>query len=436
MDKAKMKELREERGRAVQESRVLLEKAEGEGRDLTAEEEVQYTKIMEAVNSLRSRIDRGETDMLLDDELSKSVVEPNKPDPDKTDLGGDDKRKIPEMKYDARFCGMPLEIKAEGERATREYGDNFKRYLKEGLKSLNIDEVRALQADDDKGGGFLIAPQQFMLQLIQNVDDILHIRSKATVIPLTTSDSLGVPTLDTDLDDAEWTPEIGTAPEDTALQVGKRELEPFQLAKLVKVSRKLIRNSALPIDGIIRQRLAYKFALTEEKAYLTGTGAMEPLGVFTASDNGIPTSRDVNTDMASDDWTADGIRSIRGALKQVYRRNASWMLHRDGITRISKLKTGDSQYIWQPGLQAGDPDRLLGHPILESENVPNTYSNNLYVGLFGDLSWYWIAISLNLEVQILQELYAVTNQVGYIGRQEVDGMPVLAEAFVRAKLGA
>ena len=57
-----------------------------------------------------------------------------------------------------------------------------------------------------------------------------------------------------------------------------------------------------------------------------------------------------------------------------------------------------------------------------------------YVGLFGDFSNYWIVDALSMQIQRLSELYAETNQVGFIGRLETDGAPVLEEAFVRVRL--
>jgi hypothetical protein len=38
-----------------------------------------------------------------------------------------------------------------------------------------------------------------------------------------------------------------------------------------------------------------------------------------------------------------------------------------------------------------------------------------------------------VQFQVLNELYAVTNQIGYIGRKETDAQPVMGEAFVRLK---
>ena len=81
-------------------------------------------------------------------------------------------------------------------------------------------------------------------------------------------------------------------------------------------------------------------------------------------------------------------------------------------------------------------DHLLatGLQFFMSEYVPNTFTTGKYVGILGDFSFYWIVDALNLEVQRLDELYAATNQIGFIGRMETDGMPVLEEAFVRVAL--
>ena len=112
------------------------------------------------------------------------------------------------------------------------------------------------------------------------------------------------------------------------------------------------------------------------------------------------------------------------------------MWHRDALKRIRKLKDTDGQYLWQPGLQGGQPDRILDIPFLDSEFVPNTFTANQYVGILGDFKHYMIAEALDIEIQRLSELYAESNQIGFIGRYEGDGMPVLEEAFIRIKMGS
>ena len=91
----------------------------------------------------------------------------------------------------------------------------------------------------------------------------------------------------------------------------------------------------------------------------------------------------------------------------------------------------NGQYLWQPGLREGNPDILLGMPVDESEKVPNTFTTQLYVGILAQWRYYYIADALDMEIQTLDQLYAETNEIGYIGRLKNDGMPVLEEAFVR-----
>jgi HK97 family phage major capsid protein len=172
-----------------------------------------------------------------------------------------------------------------------------------------------------------------------------------------------------------------------------------------------------------------------EDKYLTGSGAQEPLGVFTPSTDGISTSRDVSTGSATS-ITADGLIDAKFALKAAYRSAAvspRWLFHRDAIKIVSKLKDTTNQYLWQPGLQAGQPDRLLNFPVDESERVPSTFTTGLYVGLLAVWRYYEIADALDMEMQQLNELYAGTNQVGWIFRMKTDGLPTLEEAFVRLK---
>lgn len=296
-------------------------------------------------------------------------------------------------------------------------------------------ESRAFQADSDVEGGYLSRGEQFVARLIQAVDDQVFMRQLATVMPVEAGfTSLGVPTLDTDAEDTDWTVELGTGNEEDSIRFGKRSLTPHPLAKRVKLSRELLRAAALDPEGIVISRIAYKSGITKEKGYLTGSGAQQPLGVFTASDDGVPTSRDVSTGNTATALTFDGLIENKYNLKGQYWARARWLFHRDAVKQISKLKDGDGQYIWRPSVREGEPDTILGHGMSVSEYVPNTFTTGLYVGMFGDFSHYWIADSLGMTLQRLVELYAETNQIGFILREQSDGMPVLAEAFSRVTL--
>lgn len=296
-------------------------------------------------------------------------------------------------------------------------------------------ESRALQVDLDESGGYTVPEQEFVPQLIKAIDNLTFVRQRATVLPpITSAQSIGMPSLDADPADGDWTGEITAVTFDTTMDFGKRELHPRPIFKGIKVSETLLRLSPLGIEQLVRDRFAYKFAVTEEQAFLTGTGANQPLGLFTASANGIPTTRDVSTGNTTTAITVDGLIEAQYSVKEGYQRNAEWIFSRTAVKNIRKLKDGDGQYIWAPGLAGGQPATILDKPFHMSEYAPSTFTTGLYVGLYGDLKYYWIADALTLTLKRLNELYALTNQIGFIARLETDGLPVLGEAFARVTL--
>ena len=407
----KLIELREDRNRIVTQMRGLLDKAEAEKRNLTAEEQGKYDELFAEQDKRAKAIETEQRQMDLERNLADAELR-NK------DTGRD---------KGANPSGS--------KRGTDEYRDAFGRFLRDGKSGISVDEYRALQADSQIAGGYLVAPIQLVESLIIALDNETFIRAKATKFRVESAAALGAPRLDADPDDAAWTGEIRTGSEDSAMSFGARELHPHPLAKRIKISNKLLRASAMSVESLVQARLAYKFGITQEKGFLLGTGAGQPLGLFVSSAQGISTARDVSTDNTATDITMDGLLNAKYSLKGQYQKTGEWLFHRDGVKKIAKLKDGEGQYLWQPSKRESEPDMLLGRPINMSEYVPNTFTTGLYVGMFGDFSKYWIADALDMQIQALKELYAETNQTGYIGRLESDGMPVLEEAFARIKLG-
>jgi len=412
----KVRKLRADRAKIVSDQRALLDKAEAEKRAMSADENTNYENMDTEVDRLTREIDREEK-LATREASMRETVDTFKPAP----AGGTEART-------AEYRGHKIEL-------SKREGANEKA-LRMLLTGVSVPEIRALQADADIYGGFLVAPTQFVLRLIQAVDNLVFIRNMATVFPVTKSESLGAPSLDNDPADPTWTGEISSASEDSTLSFGKRELTPHPLSKLLKVSEKLLRVSAMDVESLVIERLAYKFAVVEEYAYLLGSGSNQPVGVFTAASAGvgISTGRDVSTGNTATAITFDGLMEALYSLKSQYHPKATWIFHRNGIKKARKLKDGDGQYIWNPDVKGGQPDMILGRPYKMSEYVPDTWTASQYVGIIGDFSHYWIADALDMRVQRLNELYAATNQVGFIGRRESDGMPVLEEAFARVKL--
>lgn len=458
-----IQQLREKRGAIYNELKALKSKADAEKRDLTGEEDAKFKQMFADQDELRAEVQVREEELRRDEQLNALGREldgggggggsdPTGPGPraePRVHPAVDrELRWRPELHPGSRRRAAERVVAFAGKASSPEYRAAFQRYLVGGSSRLDqrasnlleqgTAERRAIQADSAPDGGYLQAPPQMLAGLLRAVEDEVLIRRYATVHFVPTAASLGVLTEDASLDEFEWTSEIGDAKEDENLKFGKRELFPQPLSKLIKVSRKLLRASTMDVEGIINARAAYKYGVTEEKAFLTGNGVKKPLGLFVASDDGIPASRDISAGHTSGTALgADHFIRVKYSLKSQYQPNARWLFHRDIVMNICLLKDGEGRYIWKPGLEEGSPDMLLGKPILMSEWTPNVIASGLYIGLYGDLSYYHIVDALNMEVQVLTELYSRTNQNGYIFRREVDAMPVSpgsGEAFTRCKM--
>lgn len=429
-----IKEILEARAKLIKDARALVDKAETEKRDPSAEERQQFDTHMADADKLKDEADQLQADIENRSKLeaAEKELEASRGRQSQQSAGAANEPEVRTVKLRDSVMGDSRSVRLSGPLTTPEYEEGFRNFLLTGR------DTRALQKDSDTAGGFLSTPLVWMAELIRKVDDLTFMRQICRVLPpLVSAESVGAPSLDNDPADPTWTAEIAIGSEDSTMSFGGRELTPSPLAQFIKVSKTLLRRSAISADIIVRDRLAYKIAIVAENAFLNGSGAAgQPLGVFEASSLGISTGRDVSTGNTSATPTFDGLKEAKYFLKGQYRGRANWIFHRTIVKLISKLKDGEGRYIWQPSVVINDPDVILGMPVRESEFAPNTISSSEYVGILGDFSNYWIVDALTATIQVLVELYAGANQVGYLSRQEFDGMPVLEEAFVRVKLGS
>lgn len=404
----KIVDLLQERYALAQKAKEVIKAAEG--RELTAEERSSYDKIMADVDKIGAKVDEMKADEARASKLADLEKEMEKPQTRavKPDLGEQVER-----------------------RASSEYRRAFASYL----TATSVPELsRALQMDLDASGGYTVVPQQFLAELIEAMKAQFPVRGLARAITVTGADSLGIPKLDNRPADPTWVSELSAGSEDSTLSFGKRELRPQPLAQYIKVSKKLVRASALNIEQLVRDQLAYKVGYIEENAFLNGSGANQPLGVFTASADGISTDRDVSTGNTATSITADGLIEAKYKLRSAYWPRARWIFHQDAIKQIRKLKGNDGDFLWKAGLSNDRGDTILDVPLVVSELAPNTFTTGLYVGIIGDFSKYMIADALDTTIEVATELYVLTNHNAYIIRKETDGAPVLEEAFVRVTL--
>jgi HK97 family phage major capsid protein len=167
----------------------------------------------------------------------------------------------------------------------------------------------------------------------------------------------------------------------------------------------------------------------EERAFFTGDGDKKPLGILAETGGA-----ELGVTTASEHLvTFDEIFDLYYSLKSPYRRNAQFVCNETLLLQLMKLKDGNGNYIWKPGLDTAKPDTILGRPIRTSTFMP-TMSAGERVLLFGDLKNYWVADRQNRTFRRLNELYARTDQVGFLTTQRVDGRLILPESVKVLKM--
>lgn len=286
----------------------------------------------------------------------------------------------------------------------------------------------ALQVGTDSEGGYLV-PDEFERQLIEGLESENIFRRIAKVIQ-TSSGERKIPVV-ASKGDASWMDEEGSYVE-SDLSFNQVLLGAHKLGTLVKVSEELLNDSAFNLPSYIAREFARRLGSKEEEAFLVGDGVGKPLGLL--SDNSVEVGITTASDKAI---TFDNLIDLYYSVKEPYRKNSVFIMNDQTVKAIRQLKDTNGQYIWQPSLVAGTPDKILNCPVLTSPYVPEIAAGATTV-IFGDFSYYWIADREGRSFKRLNELYATTGQVGFLGSQRVDGKLILPEAvkLLKQKAGA
>ena len=220
-------------------------------------------------------------------------------------------------------------------------------------------------------------------------------------------------------------------------------LSAYKLGCMVKVSNELLNDSAFDIAAYIAQRFGVRFGNAEEDAFINGTGPSANPQTTPSQPTGILTSVTPAAGNVTDNAQTvhfDNIYKLYYSLKSPYRRKASFLCNETLLLQLMLIKDKNDNYIWKPGLDVAKPDTIMGRPNYTSSYMPAitgnaTQDKHKKVLLFGDFNYYWIADRKARTLKRLNELYAVTDQVGFIGTQRVDGKLILPEAMQVMALG-
>ena len=389
---SKILELREKRAKAWEAAKAFLDSKRGNDGLLSGEDTAAYEKMEKGVVDLGKEIDRLERAAAIDAELSSPTSKPiaNKPN------------------------NHP-----QGETKIGRATDEYRRTFWNAMRQKNFYDVgNALQVGTDSEGGYLV-PDEFEQTLVEALEEENFFRSIATVIQ-TSSGDRKIPVV-ASKGEAAWIDEEGafTEADDTFGQVS---IGAYKVGTMIKVSDELLNDSAFNLEVYISKEFGRRIGAKEEEAFFVGNSTGKPTGIFNATGgaaNGTTTSAAA--------ISFDDVMDLFYSVKSPYRKKAVWVLNDTTVKALRKLKDNNGNYIWQPSVQAGQPDMILNRPYHTSSYVPEIAAGKKVMA-FGDFSYYWIADRQGRSFKRLNELYAANGQVGFLASQRVDGKLILAEA--------
>ncbi len=242
--------------------------------------------------------------------------------------------------------------------------------------------------------------------------------------------------IDRDEADYGWVGEVSSRPDTDTPTLGKYRLEAHEMYASPKITQTLLDDAAIDIESWLANKVADKFARAENDAFANGAGVVTPRGLFTYTTEA--------TADASRDWgkfehvvsgangafhttKADPLFDLISKFKVQYLQNARWLTRREVIALVRKLKEATSdQYLWQPGLQMGQPDRLLGYPIVIDQDVPAVGTGSLSMAL-GDFSEAYQIVD-RIGMRTLRDPFTDKPYVKYYTTRRVGGGAVNFDA--------
>jgi HK97 family phage major capsid protein len=388
---ARIGDIIEERANLVTEMRTVLDTAETESRDLTAEERQEYDRREARVRELEGDIRRHEQAQRAEDLDVREFTPAEEGEPEDRTLGTD----------------------------SDEYRDALMAYVRG--EELSAEQRTTLNVGTDADGGFAVP--EFWTSLYEGLRQFGVVRGAATVVTTEMGGDLHVPKVSADATTPAIEPEQDPIADDgeTFAEV---VIGAYKYARITKASEEIVQDALFDVPSFVGRRLGEDLALATGAAYVNGTGTNQPQGLFTGATV-------ADTLAANGAITADEVIDLVYSVIAPYRVNGVFVLNDTTIAAIRKLKDANDQYLWQVSLQAGQPDTLLGYPVLSDPNVASLGAavGSKVVGFGNVARAFTIRDVLGVTIKFLDQLYAGNDQVGWRGKLRTSSAVIDANAF-------
>lgn len=308
------------------------------------------------------------------------------------------------------------------------------------LEHLSAEEQKAMQAGSDPDGGYLL-PHSTVGRVVKKLYEQSVMRQIADVQMIGTDKIEGL--VDNNEADAGWVSELGIRSDTSTPQLGKWEIQAHEMYAMPKASQKILDDAATDVEAWLAGKVADKFARVEGTAFWQGTGVGQPRGLAAyATAATADATRDwgtfehVVTGANGDFHTTqfDPVVNMIGAFKDQYLNNAQFVMRRAVRTKARLLKESTTnRYLWEPGMQVGSPERLMGYPVRVDEYMPTLATNSLSLA-FGDFKQAYQIID-RMGIRTLRDPYTAKPYVVFYSTKRTGGGAVNFEAVKFLKFG-
>ena len=328
-------------------------------------------------------------------------------------------------------------VDPEREAHRKHFGD----YFRKGVESAELKEFEQknyLNIGTASEGGYT-APQEVDRQVASILKEVSPMRQVARVI------TTGAPSY-RKLVNAKgmasgWVGEAAARTPGNTPTMQPIDIVPGEIYAQPEATQQFLDDTFLNAEEWIASEVAEEFAYQENAAFISGNGTNKPKGFLaeTMAADGVRTmlqigyvATGVSAAFAASN-PADQIIQLVYTQKAAYRGRSSWMANRNTLRVIRQFKDSTGQYLWQPSLQAGQPETLAGYAARECPDMPDIAANS-YSLAFGDWqSAYYIVDRVGIRT--IRDPYTNKPFVRFYTTKRVGGATVLHEAIKLLKFG-
>ncbi|MEW6473440.1 MAG: phage major capsid protein [Actinomycetota bacterium] len=315
----------------------------------------------------------------------------------------------------------------------------FEHYMRTGQANSDLVELRAQGKGTDSAGGYLVPPG-FRQKLVERLKAFGGIAAEAEEIRTDNGETVEYPTVDDTANSGEIVAEHGTFAAGADVTFGTKSLPTYKYMAggasnlPIKVSVELLQDSAFDVESFLVKALATRIHRAQSAHWATGTGTGQPEGLFVGGSSGL-------TLASASTVTHDELVSIVHNVDPEYRNlgNCKWVMNDATLEVIRKLKDSDGRPLyWNGSNDMGSELKgtLLGYPVVIDQGAP-TFAVNAEVLAFGDIREGYVIRRVNdIQIVVLNELYAPNGQVGFMAWTRAGGHVQNANAFTLASAAA